>query len=441
MDSERKAKLESLFVRSPRSIKKGMEIRPQGVNARISFDLCPEIENALKEKGIPSKFKMNTEEKPRETDYDKTKSLYEFEDLEAVCNKSMNVFSETTQLYDMVEPSGFWNNSLEGLLKTDSTTNSFETACASKNTSFFTATEKSGGFLEEEFHEESQQEFRIEESKMFLEDFKENSKLEDFKEDSKFEDLNLNSKLENFKENSKFEDSIENSQFEDSIIVLNDTIDQSHDFSTKPLQFNDTLEEIEFIMTKGKAYIENVVEKVTVSRSGDKENMFKSKLPTPSSKTPFKKPLSHISSVKKIDFNHIRSPIGEYIKNTTKSPMILSAKPDGFLKAPRNEANEVPKRNPSTIGTQTLPKKAYFAGKSKKCIIDERPASVVPGGPKIQNHLKSSRLMGVVRHDGKIRMSPKVVPHTSPQVVHPMEDSFCNLSLASGDVSLYTIKK
>lgn len=167
---------------------------------------------------------------------------------------------------------------------------------------------------------------------------------------------------------------------------MNDSIDQSVALTSntsdvsQPLEFNDTLEEIEFIMTKGKDYIQNFVEKVTFSTQNepevDKENMFKSKLPTPTSaklkeklQVPFKKPLSSASSLKKIDFNHIRSPIGEYIKNTVKSPMILSAKPSTSTTQPTKLAfngNDSNRRYPSTIGTKNLPKKAYFSSDIKK---------------------------------------------------------------------------
>lgn len=250
----------------------------------------------------------------------------------------------------------------------------------------------------------------------------------------------------------------------DSSIENFDFISKTDDGSQK-LEFNDTLEEIEFIMTKGKDYIKNVVEKVSFSTRNevDKENMFKSKLPTPTSakvkdklQVPFKKPLSSVSSLKKIDFNHIRSPIGEYIKNTARSPMILSAKPDTNTKQQTKlafENSDSSRRYPSTIGIKNLPKKAYFSSEIKKVnnevfefklktlnnvyfqYTDERPAVVIPGGPKIQNHLKSNRLMGVVKHEGKIRMSPK------SRDVSPMQTSFSNLSVAAGDVSFYTLKK
>lgn len=218
------------------------------MNARISFDLCPEIQNALETKGILKKFEMNKKSKeessnffdsieignacekarseanrstdslinkndskinesesykfvdfedsfPKKDDshisqsetykfedsltpsqanrsFEKSKSLYEFEDLEAVCNKTLssichkspnsNLLSET-QLFDVAEPSGFWNCTvLEDkspnvmaakvncpstiLEESGSTTKSFETACVSGNSSYFTATTKSGKY-------------------------------------------------------------------------------------------------------------------------------------------------------------------------------------------------------------------------------------------------------------------------------------------------------
>lgn len=151
-----------------------MQIRSQTVNTRISFDLCPEIETALKEKGILSKFEMQSkidetfnenntpersvdENKSFEHSFEKSKSLFEFEDNEAACN---NTLSET-RLSDVIEPSGFWNTSLFDnrqapklnqlntqqstiFEESGSTINSFETPCESNNSSYFTATTKSG---------------------------------------------------------------------------------------------------------------------------------------------------------------------------------------------------------------------------------------------------------------------------------------------------------
>lgn len=359
-----------------------MQIRSQTVNTRISFDLCPEIEAALKEKGILSKFEMQSkidktlngniapeasvdEYKSLEYSFEKSKSLFEFEDNEVACNKTLNALSDT-QLSDVVEPSGFWNTSLfenrqspklnqpntqQSTIfeESGSTVHSFETPCESSNSSYFTATAKSG-----KIHTQS--------ANYYINSLNISISVIDQKEPATLSDL------------------------DDSFIVLNDSTDQSVAFVSntsdvsQPLQFNDTLEEIEFIMTKGKDYIQNVVEKVTFSTQNeqevDKENMFKSKLPTPKSaklkdklQLPFKKPLASTSSLKKIDFNYIRSPIGEYIKNTVKSPMILSAKPGAITKQPTKLASDGSdsfRRYPSSIGTKNLPKKAYFSSETKK---------------------------------------------------------------------------
>lgn len=112
-------------IRSPNTIRKQLQVRSKNVNSRISFDLCPEIETALKKKGMFSKFEMiskneNSDEKfiPKvyvqqslENTSEKMKSLFEFEENEEAFDKTLNVLSET-QLSDVVEPSGFWNNSL-----------------------------------------------------------------------------------------------------------------------------------------------------------------------------------------------------------------------------------------------------------------------------------------------------------------------------------------
>lgn len=133
-------------------------------------------------------------------------------------------------------------------------------------------------------------------------------------------------------------------------------------------------------MTKGKDFIKNVVDKPPVSFKNecgtDKENMLKSKIPTPTSAqfkdtltVPFKKPLGVVSTIKKIDFNHIRSPIGEYIKNTAKSPMIISAKSVSNDIMPTKlvfDRSHSTKKFDSSICTKSLPKKFYSSSKIKK---------------------------------------------------------------------------
>lgn len=174
------------------------------------------------------------------------------------------------------------------------------------------------------------------------------------------------------------------------------------------LEFNDTLEEIEFIMSKGTEYIKNVVEKVTfsvhnesvkseqkektvlqkklptptkswkpnskVTNQNEKENNSKIILPTPdyklwksAQKPTFKKPTTFSSLKKPTNFNHIRSPISEYIKKTPANPIISSAKtnPKTTKKLEFN-GNESTRRNQSTFGTQILPKKAYVSSNTKK---------------------------------------------------------------------------
>lgn len=151
-----------------------MKIRSQTVNTRISFDLCPEIKTALKEKGILSKFEKKqkvdeissenvlkeecvNEHQTPERYFEKSKSLYEFEDNENTCKKGIHFLPEETRLSDTFEPSELWNNSLveKSLSPTKdlpsiifeesgSTFNSFETSSKSKSSSYFTATAKSG---------------------------------------------------------------------------------------------------------------------------------------------------------------------------------------------------------------------------------------------------------------------------------------------------------
>lgn len=74
-------------------------------------------------------------------------------------------------------------------------------------------------------------------------------------------------------------------------------------------------------------------------------------------------------------------------------------------------------------------------------ITDERTPITIPGGQKIQKYLESAMIPAVLRHDGKAKMN-----HGNAGEVGKLQEkrkntsSIANLSLMSGDVSMYTIR-
>ncbi|XP_017095639.2 uncharacterized protein sip2 isoform X1 [Drosophila bipectinata] len=90
---------------------------------------------------------------------------------------------------------------------------------------------------------------------------------------------------------------------------------------------------------------------------------------------------------------------------------------------------------------QLLPKKAYISSEIKH-VVDERTPLPMPSVPRIQKYLNSAVEPTVLRHDGKMKMPSDAPPKTSTSSHIPRRanHSLADLSLASGDVSLYTIR-
>lgn len=72
-------------------------------------------------------------------------------------------------------------------------------------------------------------------------------------------------------------------------------------------------------------------------------------------------------------------------------------------------------------------------------ITDERTPITIPGGKKIQKYIENAMMPAVLRHDGKMKMTENE-DVTASTVSNRKTPSIANLSLISGDVSLYTIK-
>ncbi|KAH8305464.1 hypothetical protein KR018_006506, partial [Drosophila ironensis] len=84
---------------------------------------------------------------------------------------------------------------------------------------------------------------------------------------------------------------------------------------------------------------------------------------------------------------------------------------------------------------QLLPKKAYISSDIKH-VVDERTPLPMPNVPRIQKYLNTAVEPTVLRHDGKMK-TPTDAPVSNQRRAH---QSLADLSLASGDVSLYTIR-
>ncbi|XP_044250844.1 uncharacterized protein sip2 isoform X1 [Drosophila takahashii] len=87
-----------------------------------------------------------------------------------------------------------------------------------------------------------------------------------------------------------------------------------------------------------------------------------------------------------------------------------------------------------------LPKKAYISSEIKH-VVDERTPVPMPKVPKIQKYLNSAVEPTVLRHDGKMKMAGEATRNpSSSHIPRRANQSLADLSLASGDVSLYTIR-
>ncbi|XP_018783439.1 PREDICTED: uncharacterized protein LOC108965460 isoform X1 [Bactrocera latifrons] len=178
----------------------------------------------------------------------------------------------------------------------------------------------------------------------------------------------------------------------------------------------------------------------------------------------FKRPVSAIPTRLKEptgskQFSHIVSPVGAYMKKTATTPLMTNLKqrtdrPDVHNATVFRELEQETKvYQPKfalkvNTGTKTssLPKKAYISSEFKH-IVDERTPVTIPGGKKIQKYLENAMLPTVVRHEGKLKMSANQVNRNETaskasfgNTTQRNNGSLANLSLMSGDISVYTMK-
>uniref|UniRef100_A0A1A9VZI2 Uncharacterized protein n=1 Tax=Glossina brevipalpis TaxID=37001 RepID=A0A1A9VZI2_9MUSC len=305
------------------------------------------------------------------------------------------------------------------------------------------------------------------------------------------------------------------------------------DLNIEPsLQFNDTMEEVDYMLKKGLEYMASdgsiknksdntncgtdiLVEKPVLSMS-----KIPSVFPAKSCKSSTKKSASKVNlcamksggkaanssirgTMKKTDrfavdikpfpkldlfakpinkrqrelsnkqFSHVVSPIRTYVKNTAVTPLMANLKcrntkadvlnSTAFQELERESrlyksqlklnagVNKLPGLN---VQHKPLPRKAYISSELKH-VVDERTPTTIPGGEKIQKYIENARMPAVVRHEGKLKIiagkdqnaSSKVgslkwnkKTDSTNAIQSRNNGSLANLSVMSGDVSMYTIK-
>ncbi|XP_001654564.2 uncharacterized protein LOC5573393 isoform X1 [Aedes aegypti] len=163
----------------------------------------------------------------------------------------------------------------------------------------------------------------------------------------------------------------------------------------------------------------------------------------------FKKPVSRFplpKSAKK--FDHVVSPIGEYIKKTPQTMLqarifcpnrnlidVLHNKNDNRDSVMSSKENLLHHQEVDPEGySSSLPRKGVVSSRGAH-VLDERNPVRIPGGEKMHKLLNNSPTL-VVRHEGRLRYQ-RETQLTEDSVV---DDSMADLSLASGDISVRVLK-
>ncbi|KAH8411917.1 hypothetical protein KR222_002451 [Zaprionus bogoriensis] len=304
----------------------------------------------------------------------------------------------------------------------------------------------------------------------------------------------------------------------DSLLEDDDDDDKENN---KSMQFNDTIEEMEYMMQKGLEYmaaaasgaaakaisVANTPTKSTPTantkqplssvalpkqqtfvlspkssprtphqQSGSKpERRYAIEMDKPQSKffkTPTAIPMRRQLKPHKDQFAHIVSPIRAYTQKSGTAPLMSMFRQkenvkDVFnmlgkqeleqearlcrLKLTQAAAAKHGSFNPLKTHidgidakSRLLPKKAYISSELKQ-IVDKRTPAPMPNVPRIQKYLNAAVEPTVLRHDGKLKLSEQNgggvrLSHIPRPPAHANNQSLADLSLASGDISLYTIK-
>ncbi|XP_039434579.1 uncharacterized protein LOC120416779 isoform X1 [Culex pipiens pallens] len=162
----------------------------------------------------------------------------------------------------------------------------------------------------------------------------------------------------------------------------------------------------------------------------------------------FKKPLVSRfplpKSAKK--FDHIKSPIGTYINKTPHTTLqakifcpnqnlvdVLHTNPHNRESVLSVKENNFAPQEPEGYAS-SLPRKGVVCSRGAH-VLDERKTVRIPGGEKVHKLINSSPTL-VIRHEGRLRYQ-RETPLTDDSVA---DDSVADLSMASGDVSVRILK-
>lgn len=235
--------------------------------------------------------------------------------------------------------------------------------------------------------------------------------------------------------------------------------------------FNDTLEEMDFIMKHGMKFMEQQKSNSKPSSStktpqgsgtptvlkqmnlNTKTNLFSAQKSAPDSAnkkntpTTFKKPpaISRLPVLKSNSkkFNHIVSPIHAYIKDAPQYPLMTKQKGRTGLIDELHDPNRrdtVYSQNNENLFTEdpsykpAIPLKGVISATTSQ-MYDARTPIKMPGGEKVHK-LIGNHTPTVIKHEGRFK-SYANVPINADDTV---DDSFANLSVASGDVSIQIVK-
>lgn len=235
--------------------------------------------------------------------------------------------------------------------------------------------------------------------------------------------------------------------------------------------FNDTLEEMDFIMKHGMKFMEQqkssskpspqpfksssaVLKQKNLNTKPNFVSTSSSHKSTPDSATKkntpntFKKPpaISRLPVLKSNSkkFPHIVSPIHAYIKDAPQYPLMTKQKGrtgliDQLHDPNRRDTVYAQDTNENLFTEDPAYKPAIplrgVISATKSQMYDARTPVKMPGGEKVHK-LIGNHTPTVIKHEGRFK-SYANVPINADDTV---DDSFANLSVASGDVSIQVVK-
>lgn len=224
--------------------------------------------------------------------------------------------------------------------------------------------------------------------------------------------------------------------------------------------FNDTLEEMDFIMKHGMKFMEQqktYTKNIPTVLKQQNLNTKSTQCPTFENKTDratknhtpttFKKPqaISRLPVLKSNSkkFDHIVSPIHTYIKDAPQYPLITKQKGGTGLIDKLHDPNRrdtVFSQNNENLFTEdpsykpVIPLKGVISTQQSR-MYDARTPIKMPGGEKVHK-LIGNHTPTVIKHEGRFKSYANVAINADDTV----DDSFMNLSVASGDVSIQVVK-